>query len=58
MNLRLIRLRDQWARRKLKIVVRVSSTGRLVLDYLRAAERGEQSAERSRGVEDAGRVRG
>jgi len=37
-----IGLRDDWARRELKIVVRdvaqLSSTGRLVLDHLRAAE--------------------
>jgi len=42
LGLRAIRLRDDWARRELKIVVRdaaqLSSTGRLVLDHLRAAE--------------------
>ena len=42
MGLRSVRLRDDWARRELKIVVRdqhrLSSTGRLVLDHLRAAE--------------------
>jgi len=42
MGLRPIRLRDEWARRELNIVVRdtaqLSSTGRLVLDHLRAAE--------------------
>src|SRR5713226_809366 len=52
MNLRSIRLRDEWAQRKLKIVVRdarqLSATGRLVLDHLRAAgaeraTRGEQA---------------
>jgi DNA-binding transcriptional LysR family regulator len=44
MGLRSISLRDDWATRQLKIVVRdaaqLSSTGRLVLDHLRAAERG------------------
>jgi DNA-binding transcriptional LysR family regulator len=38
-----VRLRDDWARRELKIVVRdqdqLSSTGHLVLDHLRKAER-------------------
>ena len=42
MGLRSIRLRDDWATRELKVVVRdathLSSTGRLVLDHLRAAE--------------------
>jgi DNA-binding transcriptional LysR family regulator len=42
MGLRSIPLRDAWARRELKIVVRdsrgLSSTGRLVLDHLRGAE--------------------
>jgi DNA-binding transcriptional LysR family regulator len=42
MGLRSVRLRDAWGRRELKIVVRdvaqLSSTGRLVLDHLRAAE--------------------
>jgi hypothetical protein len=37
-----VRLRDDWARRELKIVVRdqrqLSATGRLVLDHLRNAE--------------------
>lgn len=41
MGLRAIPLRDDWARRELKIVVRdaaqLTSTGRLVLDHLRAA---------------------
>jgi DNA-binding transcriptional LysR family regulator len=44
MGLRSIRLRDDWARRELRIVVRdaahLSSTGRLVLDHLRTAEQG------------------
>lgn len=44
MGLRSIRLRDDWARRELRIVMRdaahLSSTGRLVLDHLRAAEQG------------------
>jgi DNA-binding transcriptional LysR family regulator len=44
MGLRSIRLRDDWARRELRIVVRdaahLSSTGRLVLDHLCAAEQG------------------
>jgi DNA-binding transcriptional LysR family regulator len=47
-GLRSIRLRDDWARRELKIVVRdvryLSSTGRLVLDHLRAAERPGKAA--------------
>jgi DNA-binding transcriptional LysR family regulator len=42
LGLRAIGLRDDWARRELKIVVRdvaqLSSTGRQVLDHLRAAE--------------------
>jgi len=42
MGLRSIPLRDDWATRELRIVVRdaahLSSTGRLVLDHLRAAE--------------------
>jgi DNA-binding transcriptional LysR family regulator len=42
LGLRTIGLRDDWARRELKIVVRdvaqLSLTGRLVLDHLRAAE--------------------
>ncbi|MHC2439525.1 hypothetical protein [Bradyrhizobium sp. USDA 4451] len=51
MGLRAIPLRDTWGRRELKIVVRdtagLSATGRLMLDYLRAAE-----------AEGAGRVGG
>jgi len=47
MGLRSVRLRDEWARRELKIVVRdvaqLSGTGRLVLDHLRAAERPESA---------------
>lgn len=43
MGLRAIPLRDDWAKRELKIVVRdaaqLSATGRMVLDHLRAAER-------------------
>ena len=58
MNLRSIRLCDEWAQRKLKIVVRdarqLSTTGRLVLDHLRAAERSEQPAERKQGALDRG----
>lgn len=42
MGLRAIPLRDDWAKRELKIVVRdaaqLSATGRMVLDHLRAAE--------------------
>jgi hypothetical protein len=42
MGLCAVRLRDDWARRELKIVVRdrsqLSATGRLVLDHLRAAD--------------------
>ena len=47
MGLRSIPLRDDWATRELRVVVRdaenLSSTGRLVLDHLRAAERGALS---------------
>jgi len=43
MNLRAIPLRDAWARRELRLVVRasreLSGTGRLMLDHLRVAER-------------------
>lgn len=46
MGLRSIALRDAWAKRELKVVVRdaahLSSTGRLVLDHLRAAEGREE----------------
>jgi hypothetical protein len=42
MGLRAIPLRDRWAHRQLKIVVRhpraLSSTGRLVFDHLREAD--------------------
>jgi hypothetical protein len=42
MNLRAVPLRDEWARRQLKIVVRdsrqLSGTSRLMLDHLQAAE--------------------
>jgi DNA-binding transcriptional LysR family regulator len=48
MGLRSIPLRDEWARRELKIVTRdlrlLSNTGRLVLDHLQAAERREDEA--------------
>jgi DNA-binding transcriptional LysR family regulator len=48
MGLRAIRLRDKWARRQLKIVVRnpraLSGTGRLVFDHLRDAERAAEEA--------------
>jgi hypothetical protein len=41
--LRAVSLRDDWARRELKVVVRdvdeLSDTGRLVLAHLKAAER-------------------
>jgi DNA-binding transcriptional LysR family regulator len=47
MGLRSVRLRDDWARRELKIVVRdqhqLSSTGRLVFDHLRAAEQSDHA---------------
>lgn len=50
MGLRAVPLRDGWARRELKIVVRdqhqLSPTGRLVLDHLRAAE-GQKHAVRA-----------
>jgi DNA-binding transcriptional LysR family regulator len=52
MGLRSIRLRDEWAKRELKIVVRdaahLSSTGRLVLEHLRAAEQPERRRESCR----------
>jgi hypothetical protein len=42
MDMRAIPLRDEWARRQLKIAVRdsrqLSGTGRLMLDHLQAAE--------------------
>jgi len=45
MDLCAVRLRDDWAQRELKLVVRdqsqLSSTGRLVLNHLRAAEQSE-----------------
>jgi DNA-binding transcriptional LysR family regulator len=48
MGLRAIRLRDKWARRQLKIVVRnpraLSGTGRLVFEHLRDAEREREQA--------------
>jgi DNA-binding transcriptional LysR family regulator len=47
MGLSAVRLRDDWAQRELKIVVRdqrqLSSTGRLVLDHLRAAEQSDHA---------------
>ena len=47
MGLRSVPLRDDWATRELRVVVRdtanLSSTGRLVLDHLRAAERSAPS---------------
>jgi len=47
MGLAAVRLRDDWAQRELKIVVRdqrqLSSTGRLVLDHLRAAEQSDHA---------------
>jgi hypothetical protein len=50
MDLQSIPLRDEWARRELKIVVRdvqsLSSTSRLLLEYLCAAEGSEQSSGR------------
>ena len=48
MGLRAIRLRDKWARRQLKVVVRnpraLSGTGRLVFEHLRDAERSRDPA--------------
>jgi DNA-binding transcriptional LysR family regulator len=45
MNLRAVPLRDEWARRELRIAVRdsrqLSATSRLMLDHLQAAERQE-----------------
>ena len=50
MGLRAVRLRDDWATRELKVVVRnaahLSSTGRLILDHLRVAEAPAQAAVR------------
>jgi DNA-binding transcriptional LysR family regulator len=47
MNLRAVPLRDEWARRELKIVVRdprqLSTTSRLMLDHLQAAEGQERA---------------
>jgi DNA-binding transcriptional LysR family regulator len=47
MGLSAVRLRDDWAQRELKIVVRdqhqLSSTGRLVLDHLRTAEQSDHA---------------
>jgi DNA-binding transcriptional LysR family regulator len=47
MGLSAVGLRDDWARRELKIVVRdldqLSNTGRLVLNHLRAAETSEEA---------------
>ena len=48
MGLCAVRLRDDWAKRELKIVVRdqrqLSATGRLVLDHLREAEETKHAA--------------
>jgi DNA-binding transcriptional LysR family regulator len=48
MGLCAVRLRDDWAKRELKIVVRderqLSNTGRLVLDHLRRAEGAQHTA--------------
>src|SRR5262249_11798075 len=47
MGLCAVRLRDDWARRELKIVVRdqeqLSSTGKLVLNHLRSAEQSDEA---------------
>jgi DNA-binding transcriptional LysR family regulator len=47
MGLCAVRLRDDWARRELKIVVRdeaqLSSTGKLVLNHLRDAEQSDEA---------------
>jgi DNA-binding transcriptional LysR family regulator len=52
MGLRAIPLRDDWAKRELKIVVRdaaqLSGTGRMVLDHLRAAEQSQEPRHRGR----------
>src|SRR5882724_7724190 len=52
LGLRAIPLRDDWAKRELKIVVRdaaqLSSTGRMVLDHLRAAEPLQEPRRRGR----------
>ena len=61
MNLRALPLRDEWARRELKIVVRdarqLSATSRLMLDHLQAAESQEWAKERA-GTEAAVPQRG
>ena len=52
MGLRAIPLRDDWAKRELKIVVRdaaqLSGTGRMVLDHLRSAEQPQEPRQRGR----------
>ena len=52
MGLRAIPLRDDWAKRELKIVVRdaaqLSGTGRMVLDHLRGAEQPREPRQRGR----------
>jgi DNA-binding transcriptional LysR family regulator len=52
MGLRAIPLRDDWAKRELKIVVRdaaqLSGTGRMVLDHLRSAEQPQEPRHRGR----------
>ena len=53
-GLRAIGLRDAWARRELKVVVRdmdeLSDTGRLVLAHLKAAERINEAAQADAGA--------
>jgi DNA-binding transcriptional LysR family regulator len=52
MGLRAIPLRDDWAKRELKIVVsdaaQLSATSRMVLDHLRAAEKPQEPRQRGR----------
>ena len=54
MGLRAVSLRDDWARRELKVVVRdvdgLSDTGRLVLAHLKAAERVGEAAQGNLGA--------
>jgi hypothetical protein len=53
-GLRAVSLRDGWARRELKVIVRdigeLSDTGRLVLAHLKAAERIGDAAQADTGA--------
>jgi DNA-binding transcriptional LysR family regulator len=62
MNLRAVPLRDEWARRELRIAVRdsrqLSATSRLMLDHLQAAERQEGLGEKLTELADTAAPRG